>query len=172
MKSLSTHESFYPFIVKDPGLFVRKREGVASLLIALRKKGKGLFLASNSCYDFCDLIMTAAFGSDWQKYFDLCITSTGKPEFFKSATSPFMKLDTTKFLFCGDVVKAPLEIGGEYVKGNYKEVEQTFEAYLGRKSLKFLYMGDHYLNDCYCTQQLPNWETVAIVEEMNCKSAL
>ncbi len=167
MASLGAYEGFYPSIVKDPGAFVRKRERVAEMLIELKKRGKGLFLATNSCYDFCDLIMTTAYGADWRRLFDICVTNTAKPEFFRSTAAPFLKLDTSKFLFCGEPAKSPLEIGGQYVKGNYKRIEEAFEAHFGRKGLRYLYIGDHYLNDCLCARKVPGWSAVAIVEELS-----
>ena len=166
MQNIATYENFYPYIVKNPELYIKKNEAVVSLLIELRKRGKGLFLASNSCYDFCNLIMTTAFGPAWKSLFDLCITASGKPGFFGAKVTPFSKLDTSKYLFCGEQAGSPLEIGQTYVNGNYKELEVTFERYLNKKDLKCIYVGDNYLSDCYSVTKLKNWECIAVVEEL------
>lgn len=166
MFSLASYEGFYPEIVKNPTKFIYNRKKVANLLIKLKKQGKFLFLCTNSAYDFCDLIMANAFGKDWKNLFDIIITGAGKPAFFLNETQKFYKFDSTKFLFTGEIVEK-LEIKGEYIKGNYKDLENFFETYLNRNNLKYCFIGDHYLNDCLCTKKLKNWDQIAIVEELS-----
>ena len=166
MQSIATYGTYYPQVVKNPELYIRKRENVNLLLKKLREKGKKLFALTNSHYDYCDLIMSTAFGKDWKQLFDLCITCGKKPNFFKSQIEPFFKVDETAPLFCGEEAKIPLELGKDYLTGNYKDLEKTLEETSGRKGLKYVYLGDNYMSDCYWAAKIENWDSIAVVEEL------
>lgn len=167
MEDIATYGTYYPQVVKSPELYIRRREDVRELLAKLREKGKKLFMLTNSHYDYCNLIMSNAFGKDWRELFDLCITSGKKPVFFKSESSAFYRAKETEPLFCGEEAKAPLELNNDYLAGNYKDLEKTFEKALGRTNLKYAYLGDNYMGDCYWTAKLANWDGIAVVEELS-----
>ncbi len=169
MHEMKTYGGYYPPIASNPSLYIRKRDDVKEILLRLRAKGKKLFLATNSHYDYCDLTMSSAFGPDWRTLFDLCITGAAKPTFFQTTANRFLKADTKKPLFRGEEAKVPLKPGDEYVMGNYKDIETTFESMLGRGSLKYLYVGDNYVSDCYWSGKLKNWDSLAVVEEFASK---
>eukprot|EP00826_Nyctotherus_ovalis_P019377 TRINITY_DN1596_c0_g1_i2.p1 TRINITY_DN1596_c0_g1~~TRINITY_DN1596_c0_g1_i2.p1 ORF type:complete len:364 (-),score=112.70 TRINITY_DN1596_c0_g1_i2:809-1900(-) len=167
MEGIATYGTYYPHVVKSPELYIKRREGVRELLAKLREKGKKLFMLTNSHYDYCDVIMSYAFGKDWKKLFDLCITCGKKPNFFKNQSGAFYRVKETEPLFCGEEAKAPLELNNDYLTGNYKGLEMTFEKALGRTNLKYAYLGDNYMGDCYWTAKLPNWDGIAVVEELS-----
>lgn len=164
---MASYGTYYPQVIKNPELYIKKREDVKRLLMKLREKGKKLFILTNSHYDYCDFIMTTSFGKDWRQLFDLCITCAKKPNFFKTETGPFFKADEAAPMFCGEEAKLPLELNRDYITGNYKDLERTFEETLGRKDLKYVYLGDNYMGDCYWTAKIANWDSIAIVEELS-----
>ena len=37
---------------------------------------------------------------------------------------------------------------------------------MGKKDLKYLFVGDNYNSDCRASAQAPNWESIAVIEEL------
>lgn len=74
------------------------------MLERLKAKGVKVFLATNSHHEFSNLIMKASIGPDWKDYFDLICENCQKPGFFQEG-KPFMKVDTSKEMFEGEIKK-------------------------------------------------------------------
>jgi len=58
----------------------------------LRKQGKFIFLATNSHWEYMELIMKTTLGEDWRSCFDMVIANALKPVFFKEE-QPFYLVD-------------------------------------------------------------------------------
>lgn len=164
---MDKYGGFFPAIAKNPELYIRKRDNMVEILKKLKEKGKKLFILTDALHDFYDLTMTYSYGKNWMELFDLCIGSANKPAFFKNTSQVCFKLDLTKPVFCGEIVKGPLELNKEYILGSYQDLEKTFEVALGKKDIKYLYFGDSFVGDCYWCSKLKNWESVVIVEELS-----
>ena len=61
----------------------------------LRKNGKKIFLTSDMHVEYMDVVMTAAYGSDWINYFDFIASNCPKPLFYR-AESPFYGISLMK----------------------------------------------------------------------------
>ena len=128
-------------ILTHPELYIKKRDKVKEYLKKLKEKGKKLFLATDSLCDFSKFVMNYAFGKDWKDLFDLRISSCNKPNFFKCTDQVCFKTDETKPVYWGDKVQGPLEPNNDYILGNFSDVVTTFEKMLGKKDIKYVYVG-------------------------------
>ena len=84
---IETYGNFFPRMCAEPSKYIQKRDDFKELLISLKKKGKFLFLSTNSHVDYCELIMTASIGEDWKDYFDVISAASSKPVFWKDFTA-------------------------------------------------------------------------------------
>ena len=74
--------SYFSAFRADPSRFVERRPEIAQWLRDLRESGHFVFLATNSKFDYCDLLCTYSFGPDWQSLFDITIVDAKKPSWF------------------------------------------------------------------------------------------
>jgi HAD superfamily 5'-nucleotidase-like hydrolase len=77
-------------ILRDPGGFVERRPGLASMIERLRAAGKRTFLLTNSALEHTEGVLEYVLGSDssgdgWRSLFDLVIVDADKPRFFDVA---------------------------------------------------------------------------------------
>lgn len=56
---------FFNKVCEDPARFIQPQPELREHLQTLIKRGKKLFLATNSHYEYAEVIMTATFGKDW-----------------------------------------------------------------------------------------------------------
>jgi len=166
MLPMREYGNYYTEITKNPHLYIKQRPEIIELLQNLRKKGKKIFLNTNSHYDYSDFTMSTAFGPNWRDYFDIIISCGRKPEFFKSNEQKFKIANIKECMFHGCEAKIPLKEKSEYVLGNYKDLEITFENSLGKTNLKYVYLGDNYVSDCFWPPKLKDWDSIAIIEEL------
>jgi hypothetical protein len=52
-----------------------------------------VFLATNSHWEFMELIMTATLGDDWRSSFDMVFAFCRKPLFWTNPTTKMFKMD-------------------------------------------------------------------------------
>lgn len=57
---------------------------IASWLRALKQRGVGLFVITNSKFSYANHIMSHSYGSNWTEMFDFIACDAGKPKFFDS----------------------------------------------------------------------------------------
>lgn len=77
-------------VAKEPGKYLYSDPGIVTVLEMMRQSGKKVFLATNSLYDYTDVVMNwlieGKVGKDrdggWLSYFDVVVTGCGKPRFF------------------------------------------------------------------------------------------
>ena len=161
---ISEFSNYMPYIVKDPAKYIYFQPELRELLQTLRAKGKGLFLATNSHYPYANLIMSQTLGEDWKSFFDVICEWCSKPKFF-AEKRPFKVVDIKDSIFEGPECET-LEQGKEYLFGNHQILEQFFKTKLASPTLKFLFFGDSLMSDCGASAKLPNWEALAIIEEL------
>jgi len=71
----------------------------------LRKRGKGIFVCSNSHFEPVDVVMEATIGPDWRELVDIAIGHSEKPSFFKANNeTPFHLVDYSKPNIDGGIV--------------------------------------------------------------------
>lgn len=143
------------YVVRDPDL--------GPTFHKLRSAGKRLFLLTNSHWAYTDRMMRylldgqmSEYGS-WRAYFDLIVTSAGKPGFF-AESRPFEEVlpDGTRRPAKG------LERGKVYAGGNILE----FERELGVTGDRILYVGDHIYGDVLRAKKESAWRTAMVIQDM------
>lgn len=106
-------------VAADPAKYIHEDPRLLQLLSQLRKSGRGLFLATNSLWDYTSVVMnfllTDRTGSqrntDWLHYFDVVITGCGKPAFFTDRSPLFEVMPDTGHLQNTDGGSAMVPIG-------------------------------------------------------------
>lgn len=73
---------FFTALRQRTGEFVCRRPGLREWLLARRRSGKRVFLATNSQQRFADMLLSHALGEDWAACFDLVVYNCLKPAFF------------------------------------------------------------------------------------------
>jgi hypothetical protein len=63
--------------------------------MSLRRRSVVLVLATNSHVDYTHLLMSYAFGANWQALFDIIVVDSRKPGFFKGS-APFVGNATSR----------------------------------------------------------------------------
>ena len=56
--------------------------------------------------------------------------------------------------------------GEFYLEGNFRLIEQFYQRELKSESVRFLYVGDHYMSDVHFSAQNKGWDALAVVEEL------
>ncbi|CAF1027085.1 unnamed protein product [Didymodactylos carnosus] len=113
--------------------YIYKRDDIRNWLMDLKiKYGKHLFVITNSKYNYTELLINYAFGSDWHSLFDLIIVSSKKPTFFDQY-KPFYKCDNES-----EPINDLRELcigNGIYSGGNSKDLQTAFK-YITNYGLK------------------------------------
>ena len=177
IKKLCDTGYFFPEFIKNPKLYLHDYSA-KEMLQHLKSKGKGVFFATNSFFEFADIIMKNTIGEDYLDYFDLAIYYSKKPEFFhQTNTTEAFSLD----LSSSDQLKKPgikpedLESQNVFemvskekilLQGSYKNVEAFYKKMKG-DNLKYLFVGDNFYADCDEPNNLPNWDSVAVCDHIS-----
>jgi len=157
---------YFPQLAKAPEKFVLRRDAVRAWLERMRSAdSKRLFLLTNSNWDYADLVMTTAFGSDWRNLFDLIVYRASKKGAFFDHKRPFKSFDK-KLLSEGEStgnLREALESGCcEFVEGNAADISKLFGEDAG-----VMYFGDDLNGDVAVVHRFSPWRTVAVVEELS-----
>jgi HAD superfamily 5'-nucleotidase-like hydrolase len=182
IKRLCDTGYFFPEFLKNPQLYLHPYSA-KELLIHLRSKGKGIFFATNSFFEFADLIMKHTIGEDYLDYFDLAIYYSQKPDFFteeKGKEAFFLNMKNSDQQEKPGIKPDDLENENIYQKvkkekilnqGSYKVVESFFKKFnnlsVENAQNKYLYLGDNFYADCYESSSLPNWESIAVCDHIS-----
>ena len=141
--------------------YLRRDPDLGAALHHLRSAGKRLFLLTNSRAAQSEPIMSyllddahGGYGS-WRDYFDVVITSAGKPGFFQGR-KPFGAVGAP------EAVVERFEPGVVYEGGNIID----FERLVGMSGTEVLYVGDHIYGDVLRANVESGWRTVMIIQEM------
>ncbi len=154
-------------IMRDLPRYIRRDEHLAATLHKLRSAGKKLFLVTNSAIDYTDVVMqhlldeNEEYGS-WKRYFDVIVTSAGKPAFFE-ATRPFIRSGSNG----QHGTLSALERGVVYEQGSLVELERL----MALEGDRVLYVGDHIFGDVLRAKKQSAWRTIMIIQEMDAEIA-
>ena len=92
--------------------------------------------------------------------------NSSKPIFFQNKEVKFHEIDPNANFFIGEEASLPLSTKQMYCKGNYEDLENTLKITLCKEKVKILYIGDNLFTDCNASEQLENWNSIAICEEL------
>jgi HAD superfamily 5'-nucleotidase-like hydrolase len=178
IKRLCDTGYFFPEFLKNPQLYLHPYSA-KEMLTHLRSKGKGVFFATNSFFEFADIIMKHTIGDDYLDYFDLGIYYSQKPDFFtegKGKEAFFLNMNNSDQQekpgirpddFANEVVYEKVKKEKILIQGSYKSVESFFTKFKNNSQNKYLYLGDNFYADCYESSSLPNWESIAISDHIS-----
>ncbi|KAK4757306.1 hypothetical protein SAY87_007433 [Trapa incisa] len=152
-------------ILMDPYRYIVKNEQMLFFLKMLKKKGKKLFLLTNSPYYFVDggmrfmLEEYMGCGESWRDLFDVVIAKANKPDFYTSE-HPFRCYDFEKDILTFKKVDAffPEKI---YYHGCLKSFLQITKW----NGPEVIYFGDHLFSDLRGPSKA-GWRTAAIIHEL------
>ena len=142
------------------------------LLIKLKEKGKKLFFATNSNYSYSNFILEKTIGQNYDKYFDLCIYKSSKPDFFQNPNKVGAKcyfLDKSEFCcneFNDEIYKKIINGNKKLSGGSYYLVNKFYETMLNKKNIKYLFVGDNILSDCKGVPNLEGWNSIFIYDDI------
>jgi len=142
-----------------------KQERMKKILMSLRAKGKILFLASNSHFEYINVLMSYTFGPEWKEIFHFIIPNANKPGFFSAKDRVFKEIDeTSNTKFGAEVTK--LEPHKMYSDGNAFILEENIRRLANDKTGRILFFGDNYSTDALAAETLEDWDSVCIMEEL------
>jgi len=150
--------------VEDLDSMLYKQDKMKGLLQVLRQKGKILFFASNSHFEYINIIMEHSLGKDWKDLFDFIIPNASKPGFFTQPDRLFREVDVNAEDKFGKEVEK-LELHKMYSLGNAKLLEENVRRVTGKEG-RILFFGDNYSTDALAAEKHENWDAVCIMEEM------
>ncbi|XP_028411756.1 5'-nucleotidase domain-containing protein 1-like isoform X2 [Dendronephthya gigantea] len=154
---------FYPALKADIAKYIKPTsKKLKEWLKKLRNNGKKVFLITNSQADFSMFVLENAFGADWRSYFDVAISRAEKPGFFRDK-NPFVEV--VNRVNGKDPIQS-LEADKYYALGNSSELEEYLCKLTGKTEMKILFFGDSLLSDVYPPKCFANWQTVALLEEL------
>ncbi len=152
-------------VIKDPEKYISKDKYLATTLVRLIDAGKGIFLLTNSSYQYTDAILNYLFDhahegfAKWNDYFEYVLVGTAKPGFFVGS-QPFFEV-----IEHSDLIRphtGPLHHKGIYFGGNAR----LFEKLTGYRGDEILYVGDHIYTDIIRSKHLLNWRTMLVIAEL------
>eukprot|EP01025_Chloroclados_australasicus_P054783 TRINITY_DN6530_c0_g1_i3.p1 TRINITY_DN6530_c0_g1~~TRINITY_DN6530_c0_g1_i3.p1 ORF type:complete len:455 (+),score=17.78 TRINITY_DN6530_c0_g1_i3:109-1365(+) len=93
-------------VAENPSKYIYEDPQLAELLTMLRDSGRSLFLATNSLWDYTNVVMNylitetkgSARSDQWLEYFDVVVTGCNKPAFFTQKKSLFQVCMYLRFL--------------------------------------------------------------------------
>mmetsp|Transcript_15011 Transcript_15011/g.10892 ORF Transcript_15011/g.10892 Transcript_15011/m.10892 type:complete len:96 (+) Transcript_15011:559-846(+) len=79
---ITEYGRFFPKVAAEPLKYIIPQPEFREILTILKSKGKHLFMATNSHYDYSQLIMETTIGKDWLSFFEVNCCYCRKPKFF------------------------------------------------------------------------------------------
>ncbi|PON48436.1 Purine 5'-nucleotidase [Parasponia andersonii] len=152
-------------ILSDPHRYLVKNGQLLHFLKMLRKKGKKLFLLTNSPYYFVDggmrfLLEDSMSDRDsWRELFDVVIAKANKPDFYTSE-HPFRCYDSEKDTLAFTKVDRFLPD-----KIYYHGCLKSFLQITKWNGPEVIYFGDHLFSDLRGPSKA-GWRTAAIIHEL------
>ncbi|XP_065648423.1 5'-nucleotidase domain-containing protein 1 isoform X2 [Hydra vulgaris] len=155
---------FFPSLKKDIKRYIKKcPSSVMTWINKLKVSGKTIVLITDSYGDYAEFIMSFTFGLDWKESFDYIIVAANKPNFFQDEfkSRNFIKVHEGNLT---NVEVADLQKHTLYARGHACQLERVLRSC--SDSLKVVYFGDSMKSDIYPPKKFMNWDTVAVLEEL------
>ncbi|CAF3537092.1 unnamed protein product [Rotaria sp. Silwood1] len=160
--------NYFASIRENPNKFIYKRLDVRQWLEKLKESNKKLFLATNSRFDYTNLLTTYAFGNDWQNLFDFIIVDCKKPSFFNNTNKqPFHRFIDDKNIIPVTIDEIIKDFKQNYIYslGNSNDLHLIMSQ-ISNKDPIVMYFGDHIKSDINALKRHTNWLAGVIIEEL------
>ncbi|MCA9609584.1 MAG: HAD-IG family 5'-nucleotidase [Myxococcales bacterium] len=148
-------------IVSHKEHYLRKDPDLPATLHRLKSAGKQLFLLTNSRAAYTDEVMGYLFDghlngySSWRTFFDVIVTASKKPDFFRR--------DDLRFETPDGAPVETLERHSIYAGGCLAEMARLVDV----SGDSVLYVGDHIYGDVLRAKKESAWRTMMIIQEMD-----
>ena len=152
-------------VIKNPERYISSDKYLATALVRLIDAGKGIFLLTNSSYEYTKVILDFLLNNAhegfarWNDYFEYVIVGSGKPGFFVGSQPFFEVVEHSDLL---RLHSGTLRSKGIYYGGN----AHLFEKLTGYRGDEILYVGDHIYTDIIRSKNLLNWRTMLVIAEL------
>eukprot|EP01018_Ginkgo_biloba_P001190 Gb_02972 [translate_table: standard] len=181
-------------VASNPAKFIHEDQMIVPMLKMLRNSGRMTFLVTNSLWDYTHVVMNYLCGKcgvngstprddEWLDYFDVVITGSSKPGFFKDGNrSPLFEVDIRTGMLQNTDNGSPLpQIGGSGLSPRslpQNGVRQGCRVFQGgnvghlhrllsiEASSQVLYVGDHIYGDILRSKKQLGWRTMLVVPEL------
>eukprot|EP00656_Telonema_subtile_P001951 TRINITY_DN10848_c0_g1_i4.p1 TRINITY_DN10848_c0_g1~~TRINITY_DN10848_c0_g1_i4.p1 ORF type:complete len:401 (-),score=102.38 TRINITY_DN10848_c0_g1_i4:126-1328(-) len=154
----------YKAVANNPAAYIQPvGQRVHQLLSTLQQAQKQLFIITNSPYWFMDAGMTHLLGADWARYFQVIITSAGKPGFFTGSRNYRALSSDSGRLKWGEIGDWFLP-GRAYAQGSMKGLMKRVDW--STAGGQVLYCGDHLHSDLVEPAREYGWKTMCIAAEI------
>lgn len=160
--------NYFSSIRENPTKFIYKRLDVRQWLEKLKKSNKNLFLATNSRFDYTNLLTTYAFGDDWQNLFDIIIVDCKKPSFFNNLNKrQFHRFMDDKNIIPVSIDEIIKDFNQNYIYtlGNSEDLHLIMSQ-ISKKDPLVIYFGDHIKSDINALKRHTNWLSGVVIEEL------
>ena len=162
---------YFAALRADVGRYIHRRPEVRDWLTGIRQQRRsGLFLCTNSRWDYAELLCRHILGEQWQSLFDFVVVDAAKPAFFApQPAAPFYRLDCHSF--AADA-KQPLPFDqplprGLYVHGNAKQLTLSLRTARPADARPVVYFDDNLHSGAAAIRRhCPDWLAAAVVEEL------
>ena len=175
-------------VAKDPSRYITYDPNIFPMLSAFKESGRKVFLATNSLWDYTQVVMNYLEGRkegdkrdlEWTRYFDVVIVGAAKPVFLLHDRVALFRVDaTTEKLHNIDALP-----------GETSTIKENMEEWLGASESipkhifqggcwkhlhtmlnisqgdRLLYVGDHVYSDVLRSKRTLGWRTCLIVPEL------
>jgi HAD superfamily 5'-nucleotidase-like hydrolase len=160
--------NYFSSIRENPHQFIYQRFDVRQWLEKLKQSNKKLFLATNSRFDYTDLLTKYAFGDDWRDLFDLIIVDCKKPSFFSNSNErSFHRFIDEKNIIPMTTEQIIKDLNQNYIYtlGNSEDLHFIMSQ-ISNKDPLVIYFGDHIKSDINALKRHTNWLAGVIIEEL------
>ena len=162
--------SYFPSMRSSIGRYIYRRPEVRHWLERIRQQQRqGLFLVTNSRFDYTELLCRHILGDEWQRLFDFVVVDSKKPAFFVSEpAAPFYPLDS-RSLAADTLHPLPSDRPlppGLFVHGNARQLTLSLRA-ARRDDRPIVFFDDNVQSGAAAIRQhCSEWLAGAVVEEL------
>ncbi|KAI6688846.1 hypothetical protein NL676_025674 [Syzygium grande] len=178
-------------VAKDPKRYINEDTTIVPLLKMLRDSGRATFLATNSLWDYTNIVMTYLCGPhksggnsscnfDWLQYFDVVITGSAKPGFFhEDNRANLFEVEPESGMLLNTDNGTPMpQVGDTSPRLMLQQSNKGCRVFQGgnvghlhkllsiESSSQVLYVGDHIYGDILRSKKVLGWRTMLVVPEL------
>jgi HAD superfamily 5'-nucleotidase-like hydrolase len=154
-------------VARNPSRYIEHDPNFLPCIKKLKEAGKQVFIATNSLWDYTNVVMNHLFGNpqgnldtSWVDLFDLVITGSAKPGFFMT-NNPILGVDLASGLLRN--VETFHNGTKVFQGGNFRQLHEILKIQSGSE---ILYVGDHIYGDILRSKKELGWRTMLVVSEL------
>ncbi|XP_004490988.1 uncharacterized protein [Cicer arietinum] len=177
-------------VAEDPKRYINEDKSIVPMLKGLRESNRATFMVTNSLWDYTCVVMNFICGSsavndgtkfDWLQYFDVVITGSAKPNFFKEDNhANLFEVEPESGMLINTNDGSPLlQVGNIIARVSTKDKSSARKVFQGgnvvhlyplleiEASSQVLYVGDHIYGDILSSKKTLGWRTMLVIPELD-----